>query len=212
MRRDGIGVKGRQNIYLLYSAASNVATLSGIIVCTQPRLVVKDETYCGHGNHANGIHAEFCGGRSSRPTKETLKPILLQIRSQPGAAPNKRAPTATKTRSQDLPSRQIPWQWQTSGSARHQDTNPCCSLCPIVRSALPLFSRHSLLRRSLVTSSLRHAESTRSWRQIAIHHLLPRPCTIITTLLLRGDPTKRRSRLPTSTLKWAVKDSHSRTT
>ena len=85
MRRDGIGVKGRQNIYLLYSAASNVATLSGIIiVCTQPRLVVKDETYCGHGNHANGIHAEFCGGRSSRPTKETLKPILLQIRSQPG--------------------------------------------------------------------------------------------------------------------------------
>ena len=52
MRRDGIGVKGRQNIYLLYSAASNVATLSGIIVCTQPRLVVKDETYCGHGNHA----------------------------------------------------------------------------------------------------------------------------------------------------------------
>ena len=129
-----------------------------------------------------------------------------------GAASNKRAPTATKTRSQDLPSRQIPWQWQTSGSARHQDTNPCCSLCPIVRSALPLFSRHSLLRRSLVTSSLRHAESTRSWRQIAIHHLLPRPCTIITTLLLRGDPTKRRSRLPTSTLKWAVKDSHSRTT
>lgn len=51
---------------------------------------------------------------------------------------------------------------KTSGSARHQDANPCCSLCPIVRSALPLFSRHSSFRRSLVTSSLRHAESTRS--------------------------------------------------
>jgi hypothetical protein len=152
-----------------------------------------------------------CGGRSSRPTKETLeqgKPV--QIRSQrPPAASNKRAST-TKTRCAQP--RQIPWQWQTSGSARHQDANPCCSLCPIVRSALPLFSRHSLLRRSLVTSSLRHAESTRSWRQIAIHHLLPRPCTIITTLLLRGDPTKRRSRSSTPTLKLGCQGSRSRTT
>ena len=69
MRRDGIGVKGRQNIYLLYSAASNVTTLSGMIVCTQPRLVVKDETYCGHGNHANGIHAEFVEDDQADPPR-----------------------------------------------------------------------------------------------------------------------------------------------
>lgn len=74
----------------------------------------------------------------------------LQFQEQ-RAASNKRAPQCNATRP-DL------GDGKTPGSARHHTlpttANPCRSLCPIVRFPLPLFCRHSLPRRSLLTSIL----------------------------------------------------------
>jgi hypothetical protein len=103
------------------------------------------------------LHLEFVERRIDPPSPDPDHSPRLHLIKAPKA--QGRHPAITKTRCAET---------LAQHAARHHEmplpTNPCRSPCPTAWISLSVFSsRHSLLRRSLVSSqsSLRHAESAR---------------------------------------------------